>query len=312
MSTADDEPEDLPAEQEPPHPDSIRWLFFDPGVRNYVFTGLGALAMVFAILLAIGGPLGGLLVVLIGVAGLLFRWPAAPPLFLLLLLWFVIFPGGIPPGYESPWEITEGRFRVPDLILVFSAVVYLACHYRLYGLSTQALPFDGPFRRKGEKPYRRPPGVILPGEIGRLLGVVGAVVIAGQLAWLFVTSFEAAPGEFIPLKPIEDRSFYRRNASPGTYATGVSRFMILTGLIFFTTLFARLVFGYWRLRLMGPAEAGMVLQDAGWDETRREQVRIETWLTWRRKRNAEKAEEEARKAAKKNKAGGDGRRGADR
>src|SRR5262249_58553982 len=122
----------------------IRWLFFDPGVRNYVFTGLGALAMVFAILLAIGGPLGGLLVVLIGVAGLLFRWPAAPPLFLLLLLWFVIFPGGIPPGYESPWEVTEGRFRVPDLILVFSAVVHLARHYPPPGLSAQRLPFAAP------------------------------------------------------------------------------------------------------------------------------------------------------------------------
>jgi hypothetical protein len=303
MSTANDEPEDLPSEGEPPHPDSILWLFFDPGVRNYVFAGLGALAMVFAILLAIGGPLGGILVVLIGVAGLLLRWPASPALFLLLLVWFVVFPGGIPPGNDNPWEITEGRFRVPDLILVFSAVVYLACHYRLYGLSTQALPFDGPIRRKGEKPYRRPPGVIVPGEIGRLLAVVGAVVIAGQLAWLFVTSFQAAPGEFIPLRQIDYRSLYRRDTSPGTYGMWVSRFMILTGLIFFTALFARLVFGYWRLRLMGPAEAGMVLQDAGWDETRREQVRIEKWRAWRKRQDAERAEQAARKAAKKQKAG---------
>ena len=57
--------------------------------------GLGALAMVFVILFALSGPVGGILVVLLGLAGLLLRWPAAPPLVLLVVMWFLIFPGGL-------------------------------------------------------------------------------------------------------------------------------------------------------------------------------------------------------------------------
>jgi hypothetical protein len=53
-----------------------------------------------------------------------------------------------------------------------------------------------------------------------------------------------------------------------------TRFVLMAGLVFFGTLLARLVFGYWRLRVMGPAEAAMVVQEAGWDETRREDVRL--------------------------------------
>src|SRR5439155_11734641 len=149
--------------------------------------------------------------------------------------------------YPDPYEIINGRFRIADMILVFSVVVYVACHYRLVGLSYQAMPFDGPTKRKGEKPYRRPPTLIQSGEIGRLLAIAGVVVIAGQLAWLFVTSVEADPGSFIPLKAADNsRNVFRGGASPDAMSSGLSRFVVLTGLLFFTVLFARLVFGYWR------------------------------------------------------------------
>lgn len=302
MSTTRDEPDDDAAEGQPPDtappdPDSIRWLFFDPGVRNYLFAGLGALAMVFVILFALTGPIGAGLVVVLGVAGLLLRWPASPLLVLLVLLWFLVFPGGIPPGYENRFEITDGRFRVADVILTFSVVVYIVCHYRLYGLSAQAFPADGP-PRKGDTPYRRPPDSIRPGEIGRLLAVVGGVVIAGQLVWFFVTNVEADPGAFVPIKPLEERPVYSRSEPPGSLRPWVSRFVILTGMIFFTALIARLAFGYWRLRNMGAAEAGMILQDGGWDETRRELVRIETWQAAAKKREADRAKAAAALLAK--------------
>ena len=54
------------------------------------------------------------------------------------------------------------------------------------------------------------------------------------------------------------------------------------------TLVARLVFGYWRLRVMTPAQGAMLLMDTGWDETKRERVRVEGWRMWGVKRVAER------------------------
>ena len=71
---------------------------------------------------------------------------------------------------------------------------------------------------------------------------------------------------------------------PGGMSTGATRFVLVVGLLFFGTLLARLVFGYWRLRMMGPAEGGMVLLDGGWFETSRERQRQEVWRIWGRKR----------------------------
>lgn len=310
MSSAEEpDDDDIELVSEPPHPDSIQWLFFDPGVRNYVFAGFGALAMIFVILFSLGGLPGAVMIVLLGVAGLLLRWSAVPPFVLIILFWFMVFPYGLPPGYEDSYEIINGRFRVADVILVFSVVVYVSCHYRLLGLSKQAMPFDGPTKRKGEKPYRRPPTLILAGEIGRLLAMVGAVVIAGQLAWIIVTSLEADPGSFIPLKPLEDsRNVYRRNGGSGEMSLGLNRFIVLTGMLFFTVVFARLIFGYWRLRELSPVEAGMILQEAGWDENRREHMRLEKWRARAKKQAEERAHE---RNATKAKGGGSGRREAE-
>src|SRR5262249_29554462 len=57
---------------------AFRVLFNDPDARGYTFAALGALAMIFLILFQQGSDIGGLLVVVIGVAGVLLRWVAAP------------------------------------------------------------------------------------------------------------------------------------------------------------------------------------------------------------------------------------------
>ena len=66
--------------------------------------------------------------------------------------------------------------------------------------------------------------------------------------------------------------------------TGTTRFVVLVGVLFFGMIIARLVFGYWRLRMMGAAEGGMILLNEGWSETRRERQRQEAWRIWGRKR----------------------------
>lgn len=275
-------PDDNSAEGEelpPPDPDTIRGMFENPATRNYLFAGFAALAMVFVVMLQQASDIGGLMLVLLGAAGMVLRWPAAPVLFLLLMLWFLIFPFGIPDPDSMPLEFDAGSLRVADMLLAFSVVVYLAAHYRVYGLTAQAVPFDQRFPRKGEKPLRRPTDLVSEGEIPRLLYVTGGVVLAGQLVWVFVTSFEVDVLGEVPLRLSAGRQgvWPPRNRD---MPAGMTRFILTTGLLFFGTLLAWLVFGYWRLRRMTPAEGGMVLQDANWDETRRERVRVERWRTW--------------------------------
>ena len=84
---------------------------------------------------------------------------------------------------------------------------------------------------------------------------------------------------------------------PDGMRTGLARFVVLVGLLFFGTLIARIVFGYWRLRMMRPAEGAMILLDGGWSETSRERQRQEAWRIWGRKR-AQTAEEKAERASK--------------
>jgi hypothetical protein len=271
----------------PPAPESTWVLFTDPGVRNYLFTGLAGLAVLFVVLFARGSDLGGLLIVLVGAGGMVFRRHAAPAFVLLFLLWFLVFPFGLPPADEDPFEIEAGRFRVADLLLVASVVVYLASHYRVFGLTQQAMPFDGRSPRPGEKPVRRPAALVAPTEISRLLYLTAGVVFAGQIVWLIVVNLEVDVLRTVPLGWGEGRLARRRGG--GDLDPWTTRFVVLTGLIFFGSLLARLVFGYWRLRAMTPGEGRMILQDAGWDETRRERQRAETWRARAKRRAAEPA-----------------------
>jgi hypothetical protein len=266
----------------PPDPSSIRGMLQDPGVRNYLIAGLAALAMVFTILFGQGSDIGGVLLVLIGAAGLVLRWPAAPPFFLILLVWFLIYPLGIPDPDTMPLNITDPPFQIEDLLLIVSVVVYLASHYRVYGLSVQAMPFERRVVRKADEPTRRPSGLIQDGELARLLYLTVGVVVAGQLLWLFVSRVEIDVLAGFPLRWSRWRRGYP--GASGDIPPGTTRFLLVTGLLLFGTLLARLVFGYWRLRAMSAAEGGMILQDTGWDETRRERTRIEAWRGWRKGR----------------------------
>ena len=120
-------------------------LFLDPAVRNFTFAALGALGMIFLILFQQGSDIGGVLILLIGACGLLLRWFASPIFVLIILAYFMIFPFGVPwDSFESKWEISDGRFRVTDVMLVLSVLVYIACQYRIYGFVSQAIPFEAP------------------------------------------------------------------------------------------------------------------------------------------------------------------------
>ena len=278
--------------------DTFRMLFSDPAVRNYVFAAFSALAMIFLCLFQQGSDLGGLLIVVLGAAGIVLRWSPASPLILLVLLYFMIFPFGIPgEAYENRFEIEDGRFRFVDIFLVMSVLVYIASQYRVLGIVSQAVAFEGMGRRKDETAARRPPALITKLEVGVMLGVAAVVVVVGQLIWWVVTSVELTPTADFPLRWVGAGRTTRRFEPPGGLPPRGTYFVLFVGILLFVTLIGRLIFGYWRLRMMGPAEGAMILLDGGWVETRRERSRQEKWRLWGRKRRAAQAEAEAKAEA---------------
>jgi hypothetical protein len=285
---SDAEPLDEPSL--PPDPGTLRGLIEIPAIRNYLFAGLTALAMIFLIMLSQNSDIGGLMLVILGTAGMIFRWPAVPSFFLIVLFWFLVFPFGLWPGYENPRELSHGHFRIADVLLAFSVVVYLASHYRIYGLSAQAMPLEARQPRKKPKPVRRPIDLIRIGELPRLLAITAGIVIVSQIVWLIVTSLDIDVNAAFPIVAADNT--LRGRSAP---LRGGTRMLLLLGAGFFGTLLARLVFGYWQLRVMNPTEAGMMLQDAGWDETRRELTRVEKWRIWSKDRAANTIEREARR-----------------
>jgi len=275
MTTNASEPALDPVDEEPPAINTLRGMVRTEGVRNYLFAGLAALTMIFLIFFQQGSDIGGVLLFVVGGTGMVLRWAAAPTFFLVFLLWFVIFPFGLPPAFENHFEIQRRHFAVADVLLAFSIVVYLACHHRVFALTTQAMPQELRVGRK-KKPTRRPVELIRRGELPRLLYLAAAAVIAGQLIWLLTTGLEIDVNENFPLRWAEPPVFGQRRPSE-ELSFWYTRLLILIGIGFFGSLVAGLVFNYWHLRNLSAAEGGMMLQDTSWDETRRELTRVENW-----------------------------------
>jgi hypothetical protein len=273
-----------PDDKKPGLLDAVVERFADVRVRGLLFAGLGGLAMLFVVLFERGADIGGLLIAVLGAAGLVLGWRGSPAFVLLVLLYFLIFPYGLPPPEEDPSELEYGTFRVADLLLAAALVVYLSAHYRLLGITQLAMPAEpGGFGRK-TTPRTRPADLIRKGELARTFYLTAAVVLAGQIVWAVVTNLEVDTLGDFPLRFADKSTLRRDHGDMGPWRT---RLVAVVGMLFFGTLFARLVFGYWRLRTMSPAEGAMLLTDAGWDETRRERVRVEGWRMWGVKRVAD-------------------------
>jgi hypothetical protein len=274
--------------------DAFDMFLHDRAVRPFLFGVLGGLAMMFLVLFLGGSDIGAVAVALFGLATVALRWTAAPPLLILFLFWFSLFPLGLPDPdglFGNPFEVRETHFRVTDVVLVLAALVYLRCQYRLFGLVQQAMPFENVFRRKGDAPLRRPTSHVEPTEIAWLLAAAFALVVVGQFLWWLVNALEFVPtDDEFPVRWADPTSLarYRRGArEPGEHTAGASRFFVMTGALFFGFLLVRLVFGYWRLRAMTPAAGATVLTDTSWAESHRERVRVEKWRIWARLRAAD-------------------------
>ncbi len=303
MSTAADrlDPDDDTGPKDSGAPLSNREVFElylrDRAVRPYLFGALGGLAMTFLVIFLNGSDIGAIGITLFGLATLLLRWTAAPPVLLLAVCYFQVCPFGLPFDlYNNPFEVRETHFRVTDVVLVMALLVYLVCQYRVFGIVQQSMPFESLIRRKGEHPTRRPASHIDPNEIGWLIGGAAVLVVVGQLVWWLVNNLDFVPtDDGFPLRWADTKSvdrYRRQDRGPGEYGAGASRFYVILGALFFGFLAVRLVFGYWRLRAMNAAEGAMVLTDTSWAESHRERVRVEKWRIWGRQRALDRAKKE--------------------
>jgi hypothetical protein len=309
MSRARDDDDDGAEPRDHREPLSQREVFelyrYDLAVRPYLFGVLGALAMIFLVLFLGGSDIGAVGVGLFGLATLAFRWTAGPPFLLLMVVYFQVFPFGFPDPtnlYFDQFHVRDSHFRLVDVVLVLCVLVYLRCQYRIFGLVQQAMPFENVFRRKGDHPLRRPTSHIDPVEIAWLIGVSVVLVAVGQVVWWLVNAIDFVPADDeFPFRwaDLGSSARYRRRVrEAGEYTAGGSRFYVLLGALFFGFLLVRLVFGYWRLRVMNPAEGAMVLTDTSWTESHRERVRVEKWRIW----GLLRAKEERRRAAREERA----------
>ena len=137
-----DEDEDKTANEPLSTRETAELLFRDPAVRSYTYAALGAVAMVFVVMFLNGSDIGAVLVVLLASAGLILRWIAAPPLVLVIVCYFQLFPFGFPDaGFESPFEVRDSHFRVVDAVLAMAVLV--GRYHRGYALMRSELAKAG-------------------------------------------------------------------------------------------------------------------------------------------------------------------------
>jgi hypothetical protein len=242
-----------------------------PAVRHYTLLCLLSLLVLTLGLaqLDVGGL--ALLPMLAGSVAVAACWSVGPPLVLICLggVMFVqlrVSGRGLLAGLP-------GSFAA-DLAVCAATLSYVMAQYRLQSLRRHIFPPD--YRRKRPPVPRLPPpeqprSPELVGQAELLQLVLTALVIAGLTSALWSTVVRLRP----PL------GFDRREWQGLLLVWGAAAVLALVGT----------VVGYLRLRKQTPEEALLYLQDQLWRETRREQSRLNRWLTWarlRRRRRKEK------------------------
>jgi hypothetical protein len=243
----------------------------EPAVRNYIFLCLTALVVLFLVLVRRG--LGGwsFLPVLVGVAGVGLRWRLAPLMSLILVtgLLYYLAPAG--EGGRVRQHDLDRSFRLEDWILSATILAFFAAHYRLQGLTVSVFPQDPRHQEEEVNPggkatqppagseLQRIPSLVSPSEIGWLILSLPIWAFLAQFCWVLLPSGERPEYE---LKSREWRGIV------AVWVLGLGLWLVYTLL----DLAGR--------RRMTPQEARLVLQDALWRETSRDQRRVNRWLAW--------------------------------
>jgi hypothetical protein len=239
-----------------------------PAVRGYTLVCLLSLLVLTLALaqLDVGGL--ALLPLLAGSVAVAACWSIGPPL-VLLCLCGVMFVQLRARG-RGLFAGLPGSFAA-DLAVCVSTLAYVMGQYRLQSLVRHVFPPD--YRRgrprRGAPVARIPPpeqprSPELVGQAELLQMVLTALVVAGLASALWSAVARRRP----PL------GFDGREWQALLLVWAGGSVVALAGTIA----------GYLRLRQYTPEEGLVYLQDQLWRETRREQSRLNAWLTWARLR----------------------------
>jgi hypothetical protein len=243
-----------------------------PAVRGYTLLCLLSLLVLTLALaqLEVGGL--ALLPLLAGSVAVAACWSVGPPLVLICLCGVMFVQlrargrgllAGLPGSFAA------------DLAVCVATLAYVVGQYRLQSLVRHVFPPD--YRRK--RPRKGTPAARIPppeqprspegvGQAEVLQLVLAALVAAGLASalWSVVARLKPALG------------FDRREWEALLLVWAGGSVLAVAGT----------VAGYLRLRKQTPEESIMYLQDQLWRETRREQSRLNAWLTWARLRRQRK------------------------
>lgn len=290
-----------PADAKPSPPNPFTEMIRNPAARTYLMLGAAGLVVACAVqfLFQSNGPAAAA-VFIFGAAGLALRWVIGPPAVVVVVCYFSYFPGALPievVGNQVMDRQTNPIFLFTDLLLTASALVYLISTYRFHAVMRAGMPFDAPapFVKPGVKPTVRPAVPVRDAELWYLFARVGAVVLVGQLLWLFATKLKLDFRRLIPLRPFTGRmeeSGFTQNPvtgeviDPDAIPNQLSRLLLVVGAVLSVAFVLWFVFWYWRLAVMNRDEARAICLDTQWTTARREYNRPEKWRGWMKQKVA--------------------------
>ena len=247
-----------------------------PGVSAYTILCLTALmGMVLALMENDRDLLWILLLAAVGAAAVIARWRIGPPLVVLGLATLEVFHlaagsvyGRTPFSEESPFM---------DAVLAASVLAYAAGHYRLLSLAHSIFPVDvrrpppppgggKPSNPRGQRRSAELPG---PWELPMLATAAGVWAVGVTLFWLALSAADP----------------------PLDLSRGLWRGLLLIFLVGLTAAALAGAAAYLHWATARPEEHLLYLQDQAWRETRREQNRINRFLTWARLRAQRRKEQ---------------------
>ncbi len=269
-------------------------LIQKPAIKTYMVVGFLALFLYYLLMMDRTGAMGALLTVLVAIPGLLGWGVISPALFLILNTYLLYDPNfarlmyGVglyryagrsyyDYGYDDYVLRSLYSFDIQDFVLTLAVMAYLMAQYRLLSLMRSGLPYDpAPLRKgQGDPPQLRRPAVhFTDRELGRMLALGGVSVVVGQICWWILTALD-----------VERRFSLTWGFDPQEWGKA----LLFLWIIGSSLLIASSVFYYIRLNWMSPTEARLIVQDAFWQETSREQERIYRWRRWYGERQAKRA-----------------------
>lgn len=252
--------------------------------RTYlIIAAISTLTTSMSLFFLYNSPLGGAVVLSLGLLGLAFTWTSAPPLLFISSVYFALSPDGLLQNLMPFSMIPGSHFRLPDLILTASILGMMVSFYRYLTCIHSGMPFESKklYLKETAKPPRRAAVAIEDEELIQIVWVLLIAVIAGQLLWLVATSFEIDFRNVPPIRVAPEKPMFPRNEPTDTERPMLSEPMnrlILSVAIFLAIAFVlRFVFWYWSLINLNTEEGKLTLVDIHWREHRRELDRQEKW-----------------------------------